>query len=126
MTGVAVFLGTPSAPWHVLQTSNLAPRMAAASAAFPGVGTKGSSTACSTEFAGAPSAARATRTPKTVGKQLPIMFILPIFECPHGSVKRPTFQRHLKDAAVGPVAQDGAGFVFGARPGGRNRAVRSR
>src|SRR5438128_1017294 len=39
MTGVAVFLGTPSAPWHVLQTSNLAPRMAAASAAFPGVGT---------------------------------------------------------------------------------------
>src|SRR5260221_10425875 len=51
MTGVAVFMVTPSAPWHVLQTSNLAPRMAAASAAFPGVGSVVSKQEWSSEFA---------------------------------------------------------------------------
>src|SRR6266853_4681826 len=81
MIGVAVFLGTPSAPWHVLQTSNLAPRMAAASAAFPGEATAGTS-CTSAAFAGAASAARTTRTAKTVGKRLLVMFALPLFECP--------------------------------------------
>src|SRR5215470_2261421 len=101
MIGVAAFLGTPSAPWHVLQTSNLAPRKASASAAFPGVATAGFSTACSTAFAGT---ARAIRTPNTVAKRSMIMFTLPLFECPR-------FQRHpgtsSKHAAVEIVAQDG-------------------
>src|SRR6516164_4889206 len=70
MIGVgAELLGTPSLPWHVLQTSNLAPRMTWASAAFPGVGSAGFSMACS----GAAGAASTTRAPKTVGLCLILM-----------------------------------------------------
>src|SRR5262249_33264545 len=111
MIGTAAFLGMPLLPWHVLQTSNLAPRIASASAAFPGVGSAGTSMACSTAFAGAASAARTTRIPKAVGKPLLIMFTLPLFywsAC--GPVTRPTRWNHLKHAAVGFEAQDGAGF----------------
>src|ERR1700722_17270172 len=88
MIGVPAFLGTPSAPWHVLQTSNLAPRMTSASAVFPGEGSAGLSGMCpavpSAAIAGAASTAR---TAKTVGRRLLIMFpalvrVPAVFECP--------------------------------------------
>src|ERR1700690_4238391 len=92
MTGVALFLGTPSAPWHVLQTSNLAPRMTCASAAFPGEATAGISGKCpgSAARAGAASAAAATRTAKTVGKWLLVMFHAALVRLARGPVTRPT------------------------------------
>src|SRR5262245_45104814 len=87
MTGVTIVLGTPSVPWHVPHTRSLAPRMASASAVFPRVATGGLSGVCpagfaafSSAFAGAASAARTTRTPKTVGKRLLLMITLPLFE----------------------------------------------
>src|SRR5437763_9779135 len=107
MIGVAAFWGTPFAPWHVLQTSNLAPRMASASAAIPGVATAGTSTTCSAAFDGAANAARTTRTAKTVGTRLLFMFALPLFECPR-SRDATTAPEPPKHAAVRLVTQAAA------------------
>src|SRR5271156_769821 len=96
MIGVAALWGTPFPPWHVLQTSNLAPRKASASGAFPGVGNAATS---STAFAGMARTARATRTPKRVGRRLLIMSALPLFEC-RVRVLRYGAIKPLKHAAV--------------------------
>ena len=84
MIGVPTVLGAPSAPWHVLQTSNLAPRKACASAAFPGEATAAISGICSGAALSAAraGAARTTRTAKTVGKSRLIVSRCPLFKCP--------------------------------------------
>src|SRR3954471_4978944 len=87
MIGVTPLRGTPLPPWHVLQTSSLAPRMASASAVFPGEATGGTSGICAGAAiaplkAAVASAARTTRTPNTVGKRLLI-----ILRCPCSSTR---------------------------------------
>src|ERR1700756_5126762 len=82
MIGTFAFLGRPLTPWQVLQTRSLAPRIFAASASFPGVGTAGISTACSAGNAGAASAARTNSAPKTVETQLLIMLQAPSARVP--------------------------------------------